>query len=499
MFIVSEGLDGVDSDWEYPGATDIPGIPPGSDQDGPNYWEFLKLVRERLPSGKTIGIPAPASYWYPKRFPMAEVAEVVDYIIYMTYDLHGQWDYGNRYSTNGCPSGDCLQSHVNKTETEYSLAMATKAGVPANKIIIGMALYGRSFPMSQAGCWGPDCTFTGPESGAAPGRCTGTAGYISNFEIREMLATRSDIHRYSDDDGDILLYDGVQWVSWLTKPLYDERVDWITGLNFGGISDWAVDLDADYDLGDGPGEGDTGSGPVIVSPDIYDSGGPVAQCYPPCTFAFPPWQLPTQTTISIPPVIIIYEENWETTIMINGGIVTTPAASVTSTVITVPPVTTTAIELWNIVWTDDEQDDDDDGVLWLTSSVTFPPITLTRSTTSGISRPPVTWTYSPGPHPTPRPERDPEDPNDPGAATAAASSSSIARFPKYGESVVRGLGGIVMDPGDFSSMPQPPPNGTDRRTGTRPGPADSDHGTQSRFPSFLLRRPQRGWAVGVFH
>lgn len=34
-FIMDNGLDGVDFDWEYPGAPDIPGIPPGSPEDGP--------------------------------------------------------------------------------------------------------------------------------------------------------------------------------------------------------------------------------------------------------------------------------------------------------------------------------------------------------------------------------------------------------------------------------------------------------------------------------
>jgi chitinase len=98
-FIVDQGLDGVDFDWEYPGAPDIPGVPPGSAEDGPNYLAFLKLVRAALPADMSIGIAAPASYWYLKGFPISDIASVVDYIVYMTYDLHGQWDYGNSFST----------------------------------------------------------------------------------------------------------------------------------------------------------------------------------------------------------------------------------------------------------------------------------------------------------------------------------------------------------------------------------------------------------------
>jgi chitinase len=237
------------------GAPDIPGIPAGSPNDGPNYLEFLKAVRRRLPQGKTIGIAAPASFWYLKGFPIEEMAKVVDYIIYMTYDLHGQWDYGNKWSTDGCVKGDCLRHHTNRTETELALVMATKAGVPANKIIVGMPLYGRSFKMTSPGCTGPMCTYVGKDSAAAPGRCTGTRGYISNFEIRELMASKNVQQLKTAEGDEIMVYDGTEYVGWMTKQKYDERSSWVKGLNFGGTSDWAIDLDSDYDIGSGPGVG----------------------------------------------------------------------------------------------------------------------------------------------------------------------------------------------------------------------------------------------------
>lgn len=127
QFLIDNDLDGLDFDWEYPSAPDIPGIPSGSSSGGEDYLAFLKLVRRKLPSEKTLSIAAPASYWYLRGFPIAEISEVVDYIVYMTYDLHGQWDYDNPYSISGCPTGDCLRSHVNYTETILSLSMITKA------------------------------------------------------------------------------------------------------------------------------------------------------------------------------------------------------------------------------------------------------------------------------------------------------------------------------------------------------------------------------------
>lgn len=69
----------------------MPVIPAGSTVEGTNYLEFLKLVRAKLPTGKTLSIALPASFWYLKPFPVEKMAATVDYLFYMTYDLHGQW------------------------------------------------------------------------------------------------------------------------------------------------------------------------------------------------------------------------------------------------------------------------------------------------------------------------------------------------------------------------------------------------------------------------
>jgi GH18 family chitinase len=87
-------------------------------------------VLKNLLPGKTVSIAAPASYWYLKAFPIAAISKVVDYIVYMTYDLHGQWDAGGQYSQEGCSTGNCLRSHVNLTETMTALSMVSSPSSP---------------------------------------------------------------------------------------------------------------------------------------------------------------------------------------------------------------------------------------------------------------------------------------------------------------------------------------------------------------------------------
>lgn len=77
--------------------------------------------------------------------------------------------------------------------------MVTKAGVPSYKVIVGVSSYGRSFQMTSPSCTGPMCTYTGPDSGAEHGKCTGTGGYISNGEIDQIIADGRVTSQWTDD------------------------------------------------------------------------------------------------------------------------------------------------------------------------------------------------------------------------------------------------------------------------------------------------------------
>ncbi|KAL3462009.1 hypothetical protein BJX64DRAFT_288751 [Aspergillus heterothallicus] len=221
-FITDNGLNGVDIDWKYPKAPDIPGIPAGADDEGELYTEFLTQLKSKL-SDKTVSIAAPASYWYLRPYEMETLGEILDYIVFMTYD--------NSFASDGCASGNYLRSHVNMTETKTALSMITKAGVPSNKVVVGISSYGRSFKMTSADCTGPDCTYVGSASDALAGRCTLTNGYIANAEINEIISTNPTAETWLDDtDSNTLVYNETEWD------------------NMGGSVNWAIDLAEFHDV-----------------------------------------------------------------------------------------------------------------------------------------------------------------------------------------------------------------------------------------------------------
>lgn len=123
--------------------------------------------------------------------------------------------------------------------------MVTKGGAQRNKLMVDVMSYGRSFEMTTANCTGPDCTYTGPDSGATPGRCTQTTGYFSNVEIYEIISTNPNVQVLFDDDSDsdIIVYNDTQWVGYMTNTTKSTRTTYYKGLNMGGTTEWAIDLE----------------------------------------------------------------------------------------------------------------------------------------------------------------------------------------------------------------------------------------------------------------
>ncbi|PNY28794.1 Uncharacterized protein TCAP_01272 [Tolypocladium capitatum] len=133
-------IDGLDFDWEYPGALDIPDITPGSPEEGQNYLDFLDALRKTLPRGISLSITLPASSWYLKQYTVDKIADKpvgVGALKYPAYESNkARTDVAKKSER-----GNCLRSHINKTETHDALAMITKASVDSTKFVVRVTSY----------------------------------------------------------------------------------------------------------------------------------------------------------------------------------------------------------------------------------------------------------------------------------------------------------------------------------------------------------------------
>ncbi|EJP61449.1 symbiotic chitinase [Beauveria bassiana ARSEF 2860] len=209
-FLSTYGYDGVDIDWEYPGAPDRGGH--SEDELG-------------------ISFTAPSSYWYLRWFNLPKLAQFADWINLMSYDLHGVWD-----STN--PIGSIVQGHTNLTEIQLAAELFWRVGIPPSKLALGFGFYGRAFTLADSSCTIPGCAFS---SGAKPGVCTRTSGYI--------LSKNKGLEPVYDKDAAVkyLTFDKDQWISYDDKDTFADKIDWAKRIGFSGSLIWASDLD-DYEF-----------------------------------------------------------------------------------------------------------------------------------------------------------------------------------------------------------------------------------------------------------
>jgi GH18 family chitinase len=247
-FLQEYNLDGLDLDWEYPTAQDRNGRP----TDAVNFVSLVRELRSAFGSRYSLSMAAPASFWYLKGMDIEAMHSSMDYIVYMTYDLHGNWDYRNPFV------GPFLNAHNNFTEVTSAIHLVQKAGVPSNKLLLGLGYYGRSFRLADRGCTRHAvCRFQDPgnlvvikdqlnyENTARPGRCTGAGGVIGNFEIREIIEQQRVTPTFDGPSlSKLLVYNnGEDWVGYDDAQTIAIKENIGRTMCLGGTAVWAIDME----------------------------------------------------------------------------------------------------------------------------------------------------------------------------------------------------------------------------------------------------------------
>ncbi|PTT85048.1 hypothetical protein DBR42_14570, partial [Pelomonas sp. HMWF004] len=140
---VHPGFDGLDIDWEHPGNN---GVQLGSPADGERFVQLMQDLRAGLDAlGREVGrrytltVAINTTREQLARMPMGRAAESLDLVFMMTYDFAGPW-------TKKATNHTALRSANPGDESlELSVANLTAEGVPAAKMVAGVAMYGRGF------------------------------------------------------------------------------------------------------------------------------------------------------------------------------------------------------------------------------------------------------------------------------------------------------------------------------------------------------------------
>lgn len=227
-------FDGIDIDWEYPGFAEHQGQP----EDTQNFTLLLKELYEAAKACEPsllVTIAAPAGPWHYQNMEVEVIHHYLDWVNLMGYDFHGPWGGGEDASTHHHAP---LYS-TGKGNPELNVNNAVKyyllKGVPSEKLIIGMPLYGRSY----AGAEGLYSSYQGVGEGS-----TAEAGIRFFSDIKQNLL--SSYLRFWDHEAQVpYLFHPTkrEFISYEDEESLTIKCRYIKNHRLGGAMVWELGLD----------------------------------------------------------------------------------------------------------------------------------------------------------------------------------------------------------------------------------------------------------------
>ena len=223
-FVVANGYDGIDIDWEVPNKGDMGAM-----------TLMMQAIRDALPSPYLISMATSATpQWY-GWYDFQGLAPIVDFFNVMTYDFHGPW-------TNHAGHNSPLVMNHADPGLEGSMLVSWEFykgfHVPPEKINMATAFYGYEFD-NAAGLWAyctnDDCSAaTSPNYGTYIKQRINGLGWVSNYDSVAMAPY-------------LLREDGsLGFITYDDPASTSRKVDYAFGtMGVGGVFMW--ELSQDYD------------------------------------------------------------------------------------------------------------------------------------------------------------------------------------------------------------------------------------------------------------
>jgi chitinase len=235
-FLTQHDLDGLDVDWEYPGQSGAGNKHRA--QDKQNYTLLLGELRRRFDAAQKktgrrlyLTIAAGASDDFLEHTEMRQVAQIVDTVNLMAYDYY---EPGDQPITGHHAALFTNPADPDKASADASVQVFEAAGVPAEKLILGIPFYGHAWsdvPDRDHGLY-------------QPGKA-GAKGW-ANFDAIESQLIGHGYTRYWDSTSQVpWLYnaDAHTFVSYEDEQSIAGKCRYVLAHKLAGVMFW--DLEAD--------------------------------------------------------------------------------------------------------------------------------------------------------------------------------------------------------------------------------------------------------------
>ncbi len=274
-FLEEFEFDGIDIDWEYPGTDGaVPGMSRPDDPE--NYVELLKELRAGLDwlSRKTgkeyrLSSAVPGSPAQLAKIDWSEASKYLNRLYAMTYDFTGAWErqishHTPLYSDPNLKDAD--GNHVDLS-LDTTVRALTAAGVPADKIMIGIANYHRAKAIMNGDITEYDNGLTGSSTFGDP-NATGTglilgiagvgsweAGVVEGYDLYQNyldkdMKPKNGYHLYTDkaSNADYLVNPIGSFITLETPRTVALKAAYAKNNGLAGVFGWQIEQDNGYNL-----------------------------------------------------------------------------------------------------------------------------------------------------------------------------------------------------------------------------------------------------------
>ena len=243
-------FDGVDFDWEYPGAVDRH----GRAEDKKRFLALVRELRERFDRYRNSTTADSGQYKHGRPLELSlavsvarsrvedgyeveELCQQVDFVNLLSFDLRGNWtgfaDVHSPLYRRPIDDGGVLET----LNVQNGSSLWHSLGCPKRKLLVGLAFYGRSFTLAglASGLKAPTV------AAGQPGSFTREAGFLSYYEICQNQSSWTNEY---DSRGEVpFAHKANQWVGYENRKSLEIKLEWLKAQGYGGAMVWALDLD----------------------------------------------------------------------------------------------------------------------------------------------------------------------------------------------------------------------------------------------------------------